>query len=169
MNLSLGRTQIVGNHNTIYCHLSVPRTSFSFKRKLKPGDVTYIQNYIIMWFELVFLIPHTCSFLIWFPNSSLSALKRILCTWVLRNLPKQCVDSCVSDLGHDVISAVAVSSFYAGKHSFSSENSGHPKALLVSPRLGWEPSLTALWCFLFPIMLIPLHFTCGWTSPFPEL
>lgn len=43
VNLSLGSSEIVGNQNIVYDHLSVPKTPFLCKRKLKPGDVTYIQ------------------------------------------------------------------------------------------------------------------------------
>lgn len=162
----MGRTQIVGDlrkYTTSWVFLKLP---FLVKRKLKPGDTTYIQDSIIIRFELVFLVPCTCFF------SHLVSNFISFCsetyTLFLGHTEFYIIyqhNSRVGDLVYDIISAGAFSSFYSTKHSFlfffPPENSRLLKTLFVSPRgrVGSPPSmLSGVLCCL--TVFIPLHFSC---------
>lgn len=153
VNLSLGRIKIVGNHNTAYYHLGVPKTPFLFKRKLKPGDVTYIQAYIITRLELA-LFFHLVSDFIFFCSETYTLFLGHIGFYVIYQS-----DSCFCEVVDDVTSAIALSSLYPVQQLL--------KALLVSSgRVGSPPSRLhgVLRCL---IVFISLYFSCVWTSLFP--
>lgn len=69
------------SHSVLPSEWSWMNNSLLFKKKLKPGDTMYVLSYRILWLEQVLLIPCACLLPIWFPASSLSALKCILYSW----------------------------------------------------------------------------------------
>lgn len=69
------------SHSVLPSEWSWMNNSLLFKKKLKPGDTMYVLSYRILWLEQVLLIPCACLLSIWFPASSVSALKCILYSW----------------------------------------------------------------------------------------
>lgn len=91
VNLSVGSSEIVGSQNIVYYHLSIPKTPFLCKRKLKREDVTYIQiTYLynvssFFWFHVLALFPSGFPLHFFLPRN----INCVLGThWILCNLPK---------------------------------------------------------------------------------
>ena len=142
VSLSLGRTEIVGNHNTGYYHLGVPKTPFLFKRKLKPGDVRCIQVYIIIWFELVLFFHLVSNFIFFCPETRTLFLGHTGFYVIYQS------NSCICDVVDDAMSAIALSSLCPVKQASES--------IIGFFWQGWDtppsphPAATAPWCPLLP-------------------
>ena len=142
-------------HSVLPSEWSWMNNSLLFKRKLKPGDTMYVLNYRILWLEQVLLIPCACSFPIWFPTSSLSALKCILYSWATLSFMSFIKAMCtfiICDLVYNVLFVIAFSSFCPDKCSFFSWILRASESITC---FSWtwgqgRSSLTLLWCPLSP-------------------